>query len=86
MNNTFDELAKNLAQSVTRRQALRRFGVGIAGAVLASLGLRDRAEAGKHQPTPECKKACNHCRSYPWGCRPDDLGCLLNCQCCYGPF
>ena len=39
MNNRFGELAKGLAQSVTRRHALRRFGIGIAGVLLASLGL-----------------------------------------------
>ena len=39
MNDKFDELAKNMAQSVTRRQALRRFCVGGAGLVLAALGL-----------------------------------------------
>ena len=31
MNDKFDELAKGLAQSVTRRRALKRFGVGFAG-------------------------------------------------------
>jgi uncharacterized membrane protein len=45
MNNKFDGLAKGLAQSVTRRQALKRFGVGLAGMVLA-FGLGSRAEAG----------------------------------------
>jgi hypothetical protein len=39
MNNPFDELARGLAQSVTRRGALKKFGVGLAGVVLASLGL-----------------------------------------------
>src|SRR6266496_1089493 len=42
MNDKFDELAKNLAQSVTRRGALKKFGVGIAGVVLASLGLPNK--------------------------------------------
>ncbi len=45
MNDKFDELAKGMAQSVTRRQALRRFGVGITGVVLARLGLPSKAEA-----------------------------------------
>ena len=45
MNDKFDELAKNLAQSVTRRQALRRFGAGLAGVVLAIVGLPKKAEA-----------------------------------------
>ncbi len=46
MNNKFDELAKGMAQSVTRRQALRKFGVGLAGMALACLGLANRADAG----------------------------------------
>jgi hypothetical protein len=35
MNNQFDALTKNLAQSVTRRAALNQFGVGFAGMPLA---------------------------------------------------
>ena len=31
MNNQFDELTKSLAQSVTRRAALKKLGVGFAG-------------------------------------------------------
>jgi len=47
MNHKFDELAKGLAQSVTRRQALKKFGVGLAGMALACFGLANNAEAGK---------------------------------------
>ena len=47
MNNKFDELTKALAGSVTRRAALRKFGVGVAGVVLAILGLAPRAQADK---------------------------------------
>ena len=46
MNNKFDELAKGLAQSVTRREAFKRFGVGLAGMVLACFGLASKAQAG----------------------------------------
>jgi hypothetical protein len=53
MNNKFDELAKGLAQSVTRRQALKRFGVGLAGMALACFGLADKAQAGKSGCLPE---------------------------------
>ena len=56
MNNQFDELAKGLAQSVTRRGALKKFGIGLAGIALASLGLAKKAEAAKR---PECVH---------WGC------------------
>jgi len=43
MNDKFDELAK----SVTRRGALKKFGVGLVGTVLACLRLADKAMAGK---------------------------------------
>jgi len=46
MNHKFDELAKGLAQSVARRQALKRFGVGLAGMALACFGLATSAKAG----------------------------------------
>ena len=47
MNNKFDELTKSMAQSVTRRAALRKFGVGLAGMALACFGLADRSEAAQ---------------------------------------
>ena len=47
MNNKFDELTKGLAQSVTRRAALKKFGVGLAGMALACFGLANKAEASE---------------------------------------
>ena len=47
MNDKFDELAKHMAQAVTRRQALRRFGVGVGAFLLAALALPRRANATK---------------------------------------
>jgi hypothetical protein len=52
MNNQFDELTKSLAQSVTRRAALKKFGVGLAGMALAAFGLADRAGAVPHKIPP----------------------------------
>ncbi len=46
MTNKFDDLTKKLAQTVTRRAAFKRFGVGLAGMALASFGLADKASAG----------------------------------------
>src|SRR5262245_54223391 len=43
MNHQFDELTKSLAQSVTRRAALKQFGLGLAGMALACFGLGKRA-------------------------------------------
>jgi len=45
MNTQFDELAKSMAQSVTRRAALKKFGVGLAGMTLAALGLANNGNA-----------------------------------------
>ena len=45
MNHKFDELTKSLAQSVTRRAALKKFGLGLAGMALACFGLASKAQA-----------------------------------------
>ena len=47
MTNQFDELTRSLAQSVTRRAALKKFGVGLAGMALAAFGLASNARADK---------------------------------------
>jgi hypothetical protein len=39
MKDKFDELAKGLAQSTTRRQALKKFSLGLAGMAVACFGL-----------------------------------------------
>ena len=52
MNNKFDELTKGLAQSVTRRAALKKFGVGLAGMALACFGLANKAEAAPNACMP----------------------------------
>jgi hypothetical protein len=66
MNDKFDELTKSLAQSVTRRGALKKFGVGLAAIALAALGLPERASA---DPNP--KK-----------CLPSGFRCRNKNQCC----
>jgi hypothetical protein len=77
MNYKFDELAKDLAQSVTRRGALKNFGLGLAGIALASVGLVNRAEAaGK-----DCDKFCsNHCKKYPADYTLCYASCLKRCE------
>ena len=64
MNNTFDELTKSLAQSVTRRAALKKFGVGLAGMALACFGLANKAQADPKTCLPSgyvCKKNGDCC-------------------------
>ena len=64
MYNSFDELTKGLAQSVTRRAALKKFGIGLAGMALASFGLASKAEAGQR----------------PSWCAPTDICCCRKCK------
>ena|SRR5438552_3020608 len=60
MNHQFDELTKGLAQSVTRRAALKKFGVGLAGMALACLGLTNKAEANWKTCLPSGTYGCRH--------------------------
>jgi len=83
MNTNFDELAKGLAYSVTRRAALKRFGVGLASFTLAALGFENSAHAGNDKETGGGN--CNHCSGAPYyGCVPDDQACIQRCtrKCC----
>jgi hypothetical protein len=60
MSDKFDELAKGMAQSVTRRQALRRFGTGLASLVLAAVGLGSSASTARADTVP-CKQIYHGC-------------------------
>ena len=81
MKNTFDDLTKSMAQSVTRRGALKKFGAGLVGVALASLGLASRADArptGSHcncskPPTYACEKW------YPAGSQAY-YDCVIGCR------
>jgi len=73
MNEKFDELAKSLAQSVTRRVALKKFSLSLAGIALASLGLVKKAEAD-----PRKHWHCN-CKKAYWGCDPNNFDCMAVC-------
>jgi hypothetical protein len=68
MNNQFDELTRSIAQSVTRRGALKKFGVGVVGMALACFGLANKAEAAKGDKN----------------CRPSGSQCSNHNQCCNG--
>ena len=77
MNNQFDELAKAMAQSVTRRGALKKFGAGLAGALLACLGLADKAQAqaaGHTCNAWHCANCCGDWYAYVCGNRKPKCG------------
>ncbi|MCA1596907.1 MAG: twin-arginine translocation signal domain-containing protein, partial [Chloroflexi bacterium] len=72
-----DDAAKAAASGVSRREVLKRLGVGIAGALLASAGLQDRALAGHGSTTgttgcpagyTKCKGGCVQLSSNAGNC------------------
>jgi hypothetical protein len=86
MNDKFDQLAKGVAESVTRRQALKRFGLGVAAMVVACFGLTSKAESKNCiQGGFECGRprlgGCGDCCSKSFFCEISaDLGrqCFCN--------
>ena len=68
MNYKFDQLAQGVAQSVTRRQALKRFAGGLAAMALAVFGLSSKADqtcvpsgefCGNGVPGGNCGRCCS---------------------------
>ncbi|MHB8954086.1 MAG: hypothetical protein ACYC4U_14050 [Pirellulaceae bacterium] len=70
----FDEFSKSLAESVPRRESLRRLGAVFAGAALSQLGL-GTAWAGRRDP---CNAFCK-CRT-----KARQRQCLAACRACNG--
>ena len=68
MKDKFDELARSLAGPSSRRQALKKFGAGLAGMALACFGLAPKAKAdkgGRCKVTGEkCKKNTDCCSGW----------------------
>jgi hypothetical protein len=74
MIDKFDELAKGMARSVTRRGALKTFGAGLTGIALTTLGLASGA-----QTKPGNRKFKCQCKNPPyWGCTTFD--CFSACE------
>ncbi len=82
MNDKFDELAKGMARSVTRRGALKQFGFGLAGVALATLGFTSQAHADRGGN--KRGKRCNRCIGPNFGCDPANAACIEGCldYCC----
>ena len=74
MDHLFDEFSKSLAESVPRRESLRRLGAIFAGAVLSPLGM-GTAWAGRRDP---CQAFCK-CRT-----AKQQSQCLAACRACNG--
>jgi len=74
MTHPWDEFSKSLAESVPRRESLRRLGLVFAGAALAPFGL---SSAWGRAQDP-CKNYCR-CRN-----KAQQNQCLAACQACNG--
>ena len=74
MDHHFDEFSKSLAESLPRRELLRRLGAVFAGVVLSPLGVGS-AWAGRTDP---CKAFCK-CRN-----QAQQTRCLAACRACAG--
>src|SRR5690348_8457737 len=75
---SWDELTKSLAQSVTRRAALKKFGAGLTGMALACFGLASKAQAD--QSGRACYKKCvNRCVNQGGDPAACDAGCRIQC-------
>jgi len=84
MNNKFDELVKNLAQATTRRGALKKFGVGVAGMALALLGFANNAGANPKWRLPcDCNQPYGGCLAYWDPKHPQKYYACLNCCGCF---
>ncbi len=60
MNHEFDVLTKGLAQAVTRKQALKKFAIGLAGIALATFGLPQNTNADPGKGGHGIR-GCDHC-------------------------
>jgi hypothetical protein len=80
MTHQWDEFSKSLAESVPRRESLRRLGALLAGAVLSPLAAGTAWAGGKAPPTGNGKDPCtDFCNKCPRSRRPN---CLFACRAC----
>jgi hypothetical protein len=78
MGKELDELSKALASGTSRRVALKRFAVGVAGAAVASLFPGRQADAGFAADERDCQ---DFCRAYELEGR--EFGrCVAECAAC----
>jgi hypothetical protein len=79
VGNLFDELAKDAAGDLPRRQAFRRLGGGLLGVVLAAVGLSADSD--------NCGKACAECcKTFDFVPRSQEFAdCIRDCHDGVGP-
>ena len=89
--NLLDEAAKTAASGISRREVLRRLGIGLAGTMLASVGLQESARAGRPGSSTsagcpagytKCKSKCVSLSSDPSNCGACGHGCSASTPYC----
>jgi hypothetical protein len=75
MSERFDELSRAVAESVSRREALRKLGTGLVSILLAALGLHGRAHAGGRCTTDADCGASQTCCDGRCSSLHDDANC-----------
>ncbi len=86
----FDELTKTLAQSTSRRQALKVLGGSLAGGLLAALGVGTADAEECKRDGKACKKGTQCCSGVCQNgqcvtpCTTDGGTCSGNSDCCSG--
>ena len=84
MSTKFDNLVRALAESPTRRQALKELGLGLAGMMLACFGLANKAAADECKAPNWCDPAisccCQNCHTAIPKCHPVHAYCELQCR------
>jgi hypothetical protein len=85
--NKFDELAKGMAQSTTRRQALKKFGVGLAGMALACFGFAGMPQGKVCKNPRSCQRGRECCPGYSCCLFPGGINRgrgVCNTECTFG--
>ena len=96
MDKQFDELSKSLAAGVSRREALRKFGLGLAEVFAASLGLAASSRSEEQVRQGDWNEASNksvgtksqghrcHCSEPYYGC--NSAHCIAYCSVYCSPY
>lgn len=87
-SNTFDELTRALASSLSRRQTIKAIFVGALGGTLGLSGFGTTLAAGCVPYGGTCHnndECCSHdCFHSTCNCKPKGIRCNLDSECCSG--
>src|ERR1051326_8738409 len=78
MDKQFDELSKSLAEGVSRRGGLKKFGFGLAVVLLAAVGIQGAASAKPCASSADCGKSQQCCGGT---CLDASIGCYCANPC-----